>query len=344
MIILITGVPGSFKTLYAMDLLTKSDYLNRPVYSNIDGAAHLPIPNNDWRDTPEGSLVIYDEAQGLFPSTGKAGQSNDPRIVALDQHRHTGHDIIFITQRYTLIHHHIRGFVGTHYHLVRKTKSIATLYTNGEVFNPDDKKMIRTVTTSIFNAPSSLFNSYKSASLHTKIQTGLRFPKWLWFLIFFIIIGAYFVYSAITSFLHPSHSPVVVSAPVSQTLSKSFTPVSLAPSPSAPYSPDLKTDEPPYIKKGYLALKGCIASATSCQCFDSTGNPVLLTSDLCKDAVKSHGLITLAVQDDTHFANHSLNSPTSNTSSSLPIAAKPQDARVGAAAFPSHSTSILNTH
>lgn len=335
MIILITGVPGSFKTLFAMDLLTKADYSNRPVYSNIDGASHLSIPNDDWRNTPEGSLVIYDEAQGLFPSTGKAGQSSDPRIISLDQHRHSGHDIIFITQRYTLIHHHIRGFVGTHYHLVRKTKSIATLYTNGEVFNPDDKKMIRTVTTSIFNAPSSLFNSYKSATIHTKIQTGLRFPKWLWVLIIFLIIGAYFVYSAITSFFHSSPSPVAA-APVSQSLSKSFTPVSLAPSPSpsAPSSHDSKTDVPPYIKKGYLALKGCIASASSCQCFDSTGNPVSLTPDLCKDAVKSHGLITLAVQSDTHFANQSL----------TPIAAKPQDARVGAAAFPSHSTSILNTH
>lgn len=312
MIILITGVPGSFKTLFALDLLTKSDFLGRSVYSNIDGSSHSPIPNDDWRETPEGSLVIYDEAQTFFPSSGKSGLSSDPRVIALDQHRHSGHDIIFITQRYTLIHHHIRNFVGRHYHLVRKSKSLATLYTNGEVFNPDDKKMIKTVTTSLFTAPVSLFTAYKSSSLHTKVQTGIRLPRWVWVALIIFFIGVYFVYRSGSSFITQSTSTasssiktVSNSAPIPSASSFVPSPATFTPPSSAPNS---TPDAPNFVKTGYLPLKGCIASASSCQCYDSSGNPVLLTPDLCTSAVASHGYITLAVSDDTHSDTNILHS------------------------------------
>lgn len=280
MIIFITGVPGSFKTLFAMDLLTKDDFKDRPVYSNIDGADHLPIPNDDWRDTPEGSLVIYDEAQSFFPSTGRAGNSSDPRIIALDQHRHTGHDLIFITQRYSLVHHHIRGFVGRHYHLVRKTKSVATLYTNGEAFNPDDKKMIKTVTSSVFTAPSHLFDKYKSASLHTKVQTRLRLPLWFWF----AIIGFFLGLAAVYYFLHKSFLGAT-----STSVSAVHSVADVSPSPA--------------VANASPVLAGCISSANSCLCYSSTGAPLKQSYTECRHSIVSHDYISLAVSKDSEHVS-----------------------------------------
>ena len=67
MLILITGKPGSFKTAKCASLAI--DYLKagRRVFTNIDefnydGVEKLP-ENDDWTNTPIGSVVIYDEAQ-----------------------------------------------------------------------------------------------------------------------------------------------------------------------------------------------------------------------------------------------------------------------------------------
>lgn len=297
MIIMITGVPGSFKTLLAMKLLTEPDYSNRPVYSNIDGAGHLPIPDDDWRNTPEGSLVIYDEAQSFFPSSGRAGNSTDPRIVALDQHRHTGHDLIFITQRYTLIHHHIRGFVGRHLHLVRKTKSIATLYTNGEAFNPDDKKMIKTVTASVFHAPTDLFDKYKSSSLHTKVQTGLKIPLWVWIAVASVAAAGFLVYHTFNGFMHSAGSTAVESVKaISSTQSTVSTPVS-------------------------SSLAGCISTSNSCLCYSNSGEPLNQSYTECRHFITSHRYISLAASD----SSSRISAPPSTSAQSKPDS--PQDSQ-----------------
>ena len=67
MLILITGKPGSFKTAKTATLAIQYLKEGRQVYTNIDefdydGVQKLP-ENNDWRDTPDGSVIIYDEAQ-----------------------------------------------------------------------------------------------------------------------------------------------------------------------------------------------------------------------------------------------------------------------------------------
>ena len=75
MITLITAVPGSGKTLHAIGLILKALSEGRAVYARIDGLLIdevKPAPD-DWRDTPEGSLVIYDEAQEIFPSNARPG-------------------------------------------------------------------------------------------------------------------------------------------------------------------------------------------------------------------------------------------------------------------------------
>ena len=104
MLILITGKPGSFKTAKCASLAI--DYLKagRRVFTNIDefnyeGVEKLP-ENDDWTNTPIGSVVIYDEAQQFefLQYKGREKLSSDHRVKELEVHRHTGHDIILITQ------------------------------------------------------------------------------------------------------------------------------------------------------------------------------------------------------------------------------------------------------
>ena len=118
MMTLITGVPGAGKTLRAVQLIRAAVNEGRPVYSDIDGLALdgvEPAPD-DWRDTPEGSLVVYDECQHRWPSTGKPGAHPSEVVAAIDTHQHTGHDLMFVTQAPRKVHHSIRQLVGQHFH------------------------------------------------------------------------------------------------------------------------------------------------------------------------------------------------------------------------------------
>jgi zona occludens toxin (predicted ATPase) len=91
------------------------DYLNKPhdpdqpirqIYSNIDG---LKVPGvlkmpDDWRDTPDGSIIFIDEAQMLPAYTKREDKWVENHLKKqyaeikqeLQIHRHTGHDIILL--------------------------------------------------------------------------------------------------------------------------------------------------------------------------------------------------------------------------------------------------------
>jgi len=171
MIYLITGVPGSGKSLKAVELIHQWLKEGRRVYSDIEG---LNIPAverspDDWRTTPEGSVVVYDECQRIFPSTGKAGVAEDERIRAMETHRHSGHDLVFITQAPTFVHHHIRKLVGKHIHVFRALgMKGATIYTwDGICDAPNDKREHRRADVTRWSYPQKLFGDYKSATVHT---------------------------------------------------------------------------------------------------------------------------------------------------------------------------------
>ncbi|WP_228764310.1 zonular occludens toxin domain-containing protein [Neisseria meningitidis] len=135
MITLITGVPGSGKTLSVVSDLAKkinNEWKDRKIF--IEGIPELtiettPIPEghsiNDmhvWLQYPEnnGSVVIIDEAQNVFPPRSPAVKA-PPLVEWLHVHRHSGIDIILITQMPQRIDKHVRDLVGAHYH-IHKTR------------------------------------------------------------------------------------------------------------------------------------------------------------------------------------------------------------------------------
>lgn len=169
MIYLITGVPGSGKTLYTISQLEKMLDSGRPIYHNINGyKAGLPLPDSlDWRDTPENSVIVYDEAQQHFP--GRSPNKSVPEILsALETHRHKGYDLFFITQYPTFIDHHIRQLCGKHSHLDRKSGAQAAIVrTSDKAWDVKDKLEKSQADKIRWTYPKKLFEKYDSATQHT---------------------------------------------------------------------------------------------------------------------------------------------------------------------------------
>lgn len=269
MITLITAVPGSGKTLYTISLIQGFLDSNRHVYCNINGLSRDYFNNSpflhgfieDWRDTPDGSVIIYDEAQELFPAVGKSGVVTNPILTALETHRHSGHDLFFITQAPTLLHHHIRKLTGCHIHLYRPfgLRYSHVFRWNFCVLEPNDRKEQQRADSFIFRLDKKYFSAYQSTTIDTH---KFVIPKKFYTFLFAIIaIFALVFYLAKDSFLFKASGP----APAPSSF------VSLpAPAPNTTTAP---------------VYSGCISFRDSCRCYDGSGNPLAISKNACLDII-----------------------------------------------------------
>lgn len=277
MITLITGVPGAGKTLRAVFEIEALRKQGRAVFSDIAGHCApgiLPAPD-DWRDTPEGSVVVYDEAQKKYPSTGKPGVAQDERIRALETHRHTGHDVFFITQEPALIHHHIRKLVGRHIHVHRAAGlRRATLFTwDFAVSAPNDRNEQKRADTENWQYPKDLFRYYKSATVHThKFQIPKKIAAILAVCVVVVGFVAWRIFDngglAFFNAAEAKHERSAQAAAVGG-------PVAPAPQPlqsslnSWAYAPSVP------------AVIGCVGTETTCRCFGKDGAQLDLDLGTC---------------------------------------------------------------
>lgn len=172
MIKLITGLPGSGKSLSVVEAIQAFKRAGRTVYQHgVDGlklglAETLEDPLK-WQDLPDGSVVIIDEAQKVFP----ARKMTDPipPVVALSEHRHRGFDFIIVTQNPMFLDSFVRRLVGEHVHCVRRFGvNGAIRYTWNEcVDDPQSSTMRSRAVESPWRYPKELFGLYESATLHT---------------------------------------------------------------------------------------------------------------------------------------------------------------------------------
>lgn len=289
MITLITAVPGSGKTLFTIGRILKWMAEGRQVYANIAGLnidGVKPAPD-DWRDTPEGSVVIYDECQQehLYPSTGQRGEVKDERIRAMETHRHTGHDLVFITQAPTFVHHHIRKLVGEHLHLYRPNGlKGANVYTWGFTCDsPNDRQEQERADHYLYKFDPSHYPLYKSATVHTH---KFRVPRKIVVLLSLILAGAgYIAYALADGFksMQPAASAdVVETEPVQQQGKASGGAGAAAPPPAAAIYAWSSTPSA-------TPISGCIefAKRNLCQCFDSEGVTIAMDHAACKSVISA---------------------------------------------------------
>lgn len=271
MIHLITGVPGAGKTLRAVYHIKREIEKGRLVYANIDGLnikGVQPAPR-DWTTTPEGSLVVYDEAQQIFPPDGKVGRSNRPDIAQMEVHRHTGHDLILITQHPNLIHSHVRRLVGKHEHLTRAFGwNQAMIYLKDQAIKVDSKTELKSCEQKLWKHDKSLFDLYQSASLHVEHK---RLPKPLIYLVatvLLLVLGFLALWGSV-DFTNLGGKAMEQALRVHE-----VQPVQAA------------TAKPQYWAETALVLGGCIWDEQHCMCYDENLRPVDMTAGECRAQVE----------------------------------------------------------
>lgn len=291
MLILITGVPGSGKSLYAVDLITKYQQQNeqlikegkppRAIYSDIDGLTIdgvLEAPD-DWRECPDGSIVFYDECQQKFGPDGQ-GRSHREDIQEFETHRHRGFDIILITQHPKLLHSHIRRLVGRHHHIFRMygTNNAKVFSRDGQI-DVDKPSAINSCDDSLFTYPKHLFGQYKSATLHTHKPS---MPKWMkrgFVAIFVILIILFFLFPYFWSF---------VSGDAVKDALGSDQPVKTV-------------DQTTQLQASKPSVKpvACIASSDRCVCYEDTGYQIKTLDHYCRTYTEDMPLFIELRSSDT---------------------------------------------
>lgn len=208
MIVLVTGVPGSGKTLYTISKLLQESFKDRTVYVNripnlilphevLSGDEDNPPPTSDvfhWFDgrVPNGSVIVIDEAQRVFRPRS-ATSAVPPHVAKLETHRHMGLDFVLITQHPQLIDVNVRRLVGRHLDVRR----VFGFGGGALVYEWDrcqlDISNVRNASKRPFRYKKADFKLYKSAEVHTKPTNKvpgivkmffallLVFPVVLWF-------------------------------------------------------------------------------------------------------------------------------------------------------------------
>lgn len=311
---LVTGVPGSGKTLYVVKLIMdyvkaneKAEKHNRKVdetgegkhrpiraiYSDINGLnipGVLPSPD-DWRDTPNHSVVVYDECQEKFPPDGK-GRSSRPDIAQMEKHRHSGHDLILITQHPQLLHSHIRRLVGNHYHVERIMGSnSAKIFNNQRVLKVDSKGDLNGSDSWVWGYDKKLFDLYQSATDHTHKFKLPNKVKWMIGFVLLFLFGVSFAVPPALKFFTGGATKEVISQPEK--------PKSIPVDQVSQYVPDRPAPEPPksvQVKKVVASVEpevveyaGCahIPSKKLCKCYTSEGRRANLSYASCRNMLEN---------------------------------------------------------
>lgn len=172
-LVLLTGVPGSGKTLRMMQYLEQALAEGRPCYvCNIDGV-NMPgvIPWDDphrWQELPPRAVLFVDEAQRFFRA--RRGTVDPPEsITAMETIRHDGVCIVMTTQQPTYLDKHIRGLIGHHEHLVEVIPNkAANVYTFRSCREEVTPAALADAEFELWRHPKHLYGAYRSAEVHTK--------------------------------------------------------------------------------------------------------------------------------------------------------------------------------
>jgi len=183
----------------------------RQQYADING---LKVENvlktpEDWRKTPDGSIVYYDEAQQHERFRSGTQSNKDEIVQKLQVHRHTGHDIWFITQSPRFLNAFVLDLVGEHFHLHRPYGAkLASVYYWRSCRKQPQSQSSKEVSENefLFKYPKNLFDYYKSATTHT---VKFKIPKKAYYIIAAILVLAFIVFKMVTSdktqkFIKPS--------------------------------------------------------------------------------------------------------------------------------------------
>lgn len=168
----------------------------RTIYTNINSLKidYTRALTYDWRDCPDGSIIVIDEVQLVEPYSDIKVKDNEI-IQSLTVHRHRGFDFYFITQSPILLHPTIKVLIGVHFHLTRPFGIRTAVYRFGSCKDTPNalvnKQNCETKFT--FTPQQRIFKLYKSTTINTHKK---RFPKGILLFVVWVMAGvAFFIYT-----------------------------------------------------------------------------------------------------------------------------------------------------
>jgi len=224
MITIITGVPGMGKTAMLVHILLeneKTKFNSRPVF--VMGINNLLIdhakapPVEEWTEKrpseedptllldyyrfPPNSILVVDEAQRVF-RTRSSGSKVPNHVAALETHRHTGLDIILLTQKPQLLDANARLLCGRHVH-IKNTIMGRKLFEWFEFTDVENRSNLDAAIKRSYSPPKEVFSLYKSAEVHTKQPRRLH-QIWIYFALALMALSyfGYKIYSRINEKLY----------------------------------------------------------------------------------------------------------------------------------------------
>lgn len=301
MLALVTGLPGHGKTLRTLWMVERlRNQSDRIVYQSGIPDLTLPwheLPNGkDWSSVPDGSIVVIDECQRVFPPRA-SGSAVPEHVRALETHRHRGLDFYLITQHPRLLDAHVRSLVEVHenvtrpfgqrYAKVRRWQSCQDNPARGE----QDAEVER------WSYPSAVYAWYRSATQHT-MQPRLPWQKVLLLLFVVAFLIGVFLYmngrlygASASSSASASSLASVPAGSRSSSSPESSAPVALGAREWAnfwrPVVPESPASAPAYQAAGALRpvalprVAGCLASRADCVCFTQQGTRLDFPASLC---------------------------------------------------------------
>lgn len=232
MITIITGVPGMGKTAMLVHILLaneKTKFSSRPVF--VMGINNLLIdhakapPVEEWTEKrpseedptllldyyrfPPNSILVVDEAQRVF-RTRSSGSKVPNHVAALETHRHTGLDIILLTQKPQLLDANARLLCGRHVH-IKNTIMGRKLFEWFEFTDVENRSNLDAAVKRSYSPPKEVFSLYKSAEVHTKQPRRLH-QIWIYFSLALMALSyfGYKIYNRINEKLYDRPDAVQV--------------------------------------------------------------------------------------------------------------------------------------
>lgn len=284
----------------------------RTIYTNINNLKIDFVRSNlyDWRDCPDGSIIVIDEVQLVEPYDDVKDKNNEI-VQSLTIHRHRGFDFYFITQAPMLLHPTVKALIGVHYHLTVPFGWRTRVYQYGSTRDNPNALINKTNCERKFDfsPPDRIFKLYKSTTINTHQK---RLPwKMLVCLFLFILLCIYIIYSQINTvkssslFADQQQQAQATTATEAQNESTAITTDDTKPSdtPSSEeastqdntqilenrrlylYSQNLPPDYEIRRQDPALQIRAVISKGDKCLAYNAYGDTMTLTHEECKSYV-----------------------------------------------------------
>lgn len=293
-IVLITGLPGAAKTLYAVSHFLKGQ--PNVFQHGVNGCSFPEWDATKWSDLAPGSTLVVDEAQEVFPPRNPT--SDPPPHYVLNKIRHGGRSIVLITQDPGMLDSRVRRLVGRHIHLVNAFGSNSSMVYDKRTGLMDINTR-ESAESKLWPFPVDDFKLYKSTVLNRKKR---HIPKRILMIPVLVVLAIGGISGGLYWVRQNMADKVGVSDQASDKGSRSSVSVRAAPDRdrrpmtvqeyAASLSPrvaGLPHTAPRYdsstkpVKVPYPAA--CLATASRCNCYTQDATPLAVDDLTCRSIV-----------------------------------------------------------